>query len=668
MKNSLITAGDLLPSLKTECPNCGVRYEDLSFVCPLDNTVLIEEPPRGTTIFACYAYRSILGAGGGGVVFKAHHQVLDIEVAVKMLLRNHSDFDVRRFQQEAKTACLLQHENIVYVREFGISENGQPYMIMEFLDGQSLDGLVKAKGSLALDETSDIFTGVLKGMSYAHRKGVVHRDLKPSNIMLIKDQGVLVPKIVDFGIAKIIEGNREGAKLTRTGEVFGSPMFMSPEQALGKSVDFRTDIYSAGCVLFYVLTGKPPFAASTVMETLIRHVNDTPPTLAEAAGGKPFPGQLEKVVAKALAKNPADRYNNSSHFAAEFSQALYSKPIVVRTTKDGVPTPAPANRLPIVLVACSFAVAVLLVLAGHFNFYDSESKTPGAQVLLDRYSNSGVLTTLADLTPFSLTKSFVDHVLTSEERDGYNFSLDTPTTDAGVRYLADQITKKHAEIARLDLAKTKISNDSMEAISTLSIRKLEINQTGVTGAGLRAVSKISTLEDLRAGELNDITAEDLPYLGRLTRMRSLDLRFDMLRDFDLSFLAQLKHLNTLELSDTKTSNKAMSSISKLHDLNDLRLARCHVTDDGIKELRGLTSLHVVGLDGCSISTTSIRFLSKNQLWKLYLNNTGIDDVALELLHKQTSLAELSIVGCKRLTPQAVAALQNALPNCNIQGP
>jgi eukaryotic-like serine/threonine-protein kinase len=666
MKNQEITAGHILPSIKTECPTCGVRYEDLSFVCPDDGTVLIEEPAPGTTLFACYEYRSMLGAGGGGVVFKARHQVLDIEVAVKMLLRNHSFFDVRRFQQEAKAACLLQHENIVYVREFGVSEHGQPYMIMEYLNGQSLDHVIKHKGPMAIDEAHDIFTGIFNGMSYAHRKGVVHRDLKPSNIMLTNNEGESIGKVVDFGIAKIIEGRREGLHLTRTGEVFGSPMYMSPEQALGKPVDFRTDIYSAGCVLYYALTGKPPLSANNTLETLFKHINETPPTLAEASGGKPFPGQLEKVVAKSLAKNPADRYSNFNHFAAEFSQAIHSKPVLVLTSKTPGPVTTAVNKVPIALVVCSFIVAVALAIESRFSLQHADAKPKLAAALFDRGGGSSEdLTALADLTPLGITKTIADQTMKVDARDGYEFDLSDQTTDLCVKYIVQQISKKHAEVARLDLAKCMVSNNSMEMLSTIPIKRLSISETKVTGVGLRAVGKISTLEELRAVGLKDVTDQDLASLGKLRRLRVLDLRNDSLANFDLSFLGQLKHLTVLDLGYTSISNRVMLHVSKLRDLNELCLGRCKVTDDGIRELRGLTSLHIVDLIGCSITTDSVRSLSNNQLWKLYLDNTNIDDAALELLHKQECLAELSISGCRFLTTPGIAALQRALPNCHI---
>jgi serine/threonine protein kinase len=660
MKNREISSSDILPSLKAQCPSCGARYEELCFVCPTDGTILIEEPPPGTTMFGCYQYLSLLGAGGCGVVFKAHHQILDIPVAIKVLLRNHSTLDVRRFQQEAKAACLLQHENIVYVREFGISENEHPYMIMEYLNGESLAAAIKRKGSLSFVEANDVFAGVFKGMSHAHRKGVVHRDLKPSNIVLAYDQEEFVPKVVDFGIAKIIESRFEGANLTRTGEVFGSPMYMSPEQALGKSVDPRTDIYSAGCVLFHALTGRPPIMADTAMEMLIRHINDQPPTLAEAAGGKPFPGQLEKVVAKAMAKNPADRQNNFTQFAAELSQAIYSKPILVLTSKaPGVVNTL--NKALIVLLVASLAVGIGMAVTSQFGFQDADSKPKRAPQSVEHED----LTPLAEITPTGWTKSVVDEILKTPKREGYNFNFDANSTDECIKYLVAQARQKRAEIGEIDLSRTRISNASLEMLTAIPIRSLWINDTQLSGAGLHSVSKMETLEELHAFKLKNITDQDLTSLAKLQRLRYLDLGRDQIAKLDLSFLAQLKQLNALELKDTKVSDKVMPYLRNLHELHVLSLPRCNVTDEGIEQLRGLTTLHELDLTGCAITTESVRALSNNQLWKLYLDQTDIDDDALKLLHKQKSLVVLSIKKCPRLTVKGIAAIHNALPNCQL---
>ncbi|MGH7490617.1 MAG: serine/threonine protein kinase, partial [bacterium] len=159
----------------------------------------------------------------------------------------------------------------------------------------------------------EIFVPICEGLAHAHAHGVIHRDLKPGNIVVTENSGEYVPKIVDFGIAKFDTGESEAEALTRTGEIFGTPFYMSPEQCMGETVDQRSDIYSVGCVLFETLTGTPPFPGQTALETMMRHRVDTPPTLKEASLGVAFPEKLEQLVRKTLEKNPDNRYQNCQY-------------------------------------------------------------------------------------------------------------------------------------------------------------------------------------------------------------------------------------------------------------------------------------------------------------------------------------------------------------------
>ncbi len=312
---------------KRACIVCGKEYEGEETVCPEDRTPLTplsSERTTGAVIADRYEILSTIGTGGMGVVYKARHRLMKRVVAIKML---HAQYvstasTLRRFQQEAQAASSLNHPHILTVYDFGLTEDGQPYLVMDFLEGRTLAEVLTEEGNLPVERAVDIFTQACAGLSHAHQKGIIHRDIKPSNIMLVTlDDRPDFVKIVDFGIAKILSmegGAAESDHLTRTGEVFGSPLYMSPEQCRGKELDPRTDIYSLGCVLYRTLTGAAPFMGQDQLECMFKHVNETPSPFSEVCPDLNLPAGLEKVVFKALAKNPGERYQTMH----DFRQAL----------------------------------------------------------------------------------------------------------------------------------------------------------------------------------------------------------------------------------------------------------------------------------------------------------------------------------------------------------
>lgn len=257
----------------------------------------------GQTIAGRLEILSKLGEGGMAVVYKARHVMLDRIVAVKLIKPGvMQEKAAMRFQQEAKAATALNHKNIATVREFGYDENGA-YLVMDFVDGIPLSDFIKQESKLTPERTKKIISQICDGLEHAHNSGVVHRDLKPANIIIARNSsGEEFPKIVDFGIAKLVDEESQG-NLTQTGEVFGTPNYMSPEQCLGKKADRRSDIYSLGCVIHECLTGAPPFVSDAALETLMKHVNvEFQPQKNKA------PKYFMNAIQGCLEKNPEDRW------------------------------------------------------------------------------------------------------------------------------------------------------------------------------------------------------------------------------------------------------------------------------------------------------------------------------------------------------------------------
>jgi serine/threonine protein kinase len=262
-----------------------------------------------------------IGTGGMGSVYKASQPAMNRMVAIKILhpkLAGRQDL-TSRFRREARAMSQLTHPNTTKVFMFGeLPEDGSLYIVMEYLEGRNLNQTVKKGGPMAVERAIPMLVAVCGALEEAHRMGIVHRDLKPENIFLCRVGNIPdFPKVLDFGLAKVTERQmRPGSIiLTQEGMVFGTPEFMSPEQAQGKTLDARSDIYSLAVILYEVLTGKLPFHANTPMEFIQKHVLETPISINERVEGLTFPVGLWEVLAKALAKRPEERFQTATDFA-----------------------------------------------------------------------------------------------------------------------------------------------------------------------------------------------------------------------------------------------------------------------------------------------------------------------------------------------------------------
>jgi serine/threonine-protein kinase len=322
---------------------------------PALSDIAIEFKP-GDIVGGAYEIIDLLGQGGMGNIYRARHNIMLEEYALKTLRAEKlTDVSWKRFQKEAQAIGRMNHPNIVAIYNFGLHEGTVPYYVMAQLQGKTLEKLIADGGPLPLAEALPIFVEVCIGMGYAHKKGIVHRDVKPPNIVVL-DQGQAGSrvKIVDFGIVKLSEDAGSNQQLTNIGEVCGSPYYMSPEQCEASTIDARSDVYSLGCTLFEVLTGAPPFRGRNVVDTMLKHQSAVPATLQAASGGKAFPPMLEQVVAKMLAKSPSDRYQTMEEAASDLQTIIDSKDTRVAraagvsssTTAPGVSssTMAPAQQ------------------------------------------------------------------------------------------------------------------------------------------------------------------------------------------------------------------------------------------------------------------------------------------------------------------------------------
>ncbi|HEY9715465.1 MAG TPA: serine/threonine-protein kinase, partial [Chroococcales cyanobacterium] len=281
------------------CLECNRQFTGIAVACPHDGTLLVnvvQDPLIGTTLAGNYEIMEVIGHGGMGVVYKARHALMDRIVAIKMLQANliSDSMSVKRFQQESKAASRISHPHVITVYDFGISPQGQPYIVMDFLQGLSLADVIKNEGQVSVERTIKILSQACDALDHAHKQGVVHRDLKPTNVVLINyDDDQDFVKVVDFGVAKLMEqSGAEGQRLTQAGEVCGSPVYMSPEQCTGLELDARSDIYSMGIVIYETLTGKLPLLGKTMVETMSKHISEMPLAFNQARPDLYIPERL----------------------------------------------------------------------------------------------------------------------------------------------------------------------------------------------------------------------------------------------------------------------------------------------------------------------------------------------------------------------------------------
>ncbi|MDB4906459.1 MAG: hypothetical protein JWO05_1243 [Gemmatimonadetes bacterium] len=321
------------------CPQCGTEYELDQRFCPKDGTTLrMQEGATdlvGSIIADRYHVLRKLGEGGMGQVYLAEHVKMGRKSAVKVMnpgMVNDSDA-ISRFNREASNASRINHPNVCAVYDFGETPEGIIYLAMEYIEGQSLNGLIEDQGALNPLRAADIARQTGEALSVAHDMGIVHRDLKPDNIMLTKNRdGSDCVKVVDFGIAKA--ANSEAQKVTKTGLVVGTPEYMSPEQLAGDKLDGRSDIYALGLVAFNMLTGKLPFPAETVQESMIMRLTDKPRQLAEMKGDTTWSAEVQDVLNKALERDASLRYQTANQFGKELYKAVESMPASAMST-DG---------------------------------------------------------------------------------------------------------------------------------------------------------------------------------------------------------------------------------------------------------------------------------------------------------------------------------------------
>ena len=338
------------------CPACHKTYPGDYNVCPADQTALqsSREFQPGMVIRNKYEIVARIGVGGMGVVYRGRHLTFNEVCAIKILndsIAEDKNF-LQRFQTEAVVTRKLRHPNAVRVDDFDYTDDGRPFIVMELVEGKNVGEILQAEGPFAVPRAMRIATEVARALGAAHKLGFVHRDIKPGNIVLTQDdRGQEIAKVLDFGIAKLRQGagDTSGMTMTMTGMVVGTPLYMSPEQFMGKKageIDGRTDLYSLGVVLYQMVTAQLPFEGDTLYSLMMQHIQGIVRPPDEIAPERHIPNSLSQLILKSIDKDREARFQNADEFVAALEQVNITgtssrSSVPAGMLSDSSPVPAP---------------------------------------------------------------------------------------------------------------------------------------------------------------------------------------------------------------------------------------------------------------------------------------------------------------------------------------
>ncbi len=590
------------------CQHCGLELAPGSTACPQHGPVLgavCHEELLLKEFGGRYEFISLVSSGGMGVIYKAKQLLLNKDVAIKML-HSHlaSEQAIARFQQEAKAASTLDHPGIITVHDFGISEHGQAYMVMDYVEGKPLSAVIEDEGQLDCARAFQIFIQICNAVEHAHSKGILHRDLKPSNIMISDTSDGIQTKLVDFGIAKI----HDQISLTQTGDVLGSPPYMSPEQCRGHNIDRRSDIYALGCVMYEALTGHPPFTGASLVEIIFKQINEKPLSITKSRPDLKFPSALAQIINTTLEKDPNDRYQTVEKIRTDIEKLLSSQLSVKYVNRRR----RRFFKLMVFLAIISWAISIALVL----------------------------------------------YKETSEK--------DFKKTRAELKQMIVESNKSHTlELMNLTIDDHKFDDRDLALLRGLkNLEVLNMRYTNITDDGLSNLSGLNNLKELRVSG-TQVHGPGLIHLKSLPKLTALSLSELSISPNGLTALPELKHLKELHISQHPLSNETLEAVSQMQGVQNLEIKSAEITDEKFVYIARLQGLKSLDITYNKISDKSIpEILKLKHLTVLHMGANSVSDEGIKKLVALPNLTYVKVMGGD-VTLKGLEGLRRLMPNCVI---
>lgn len=668
--------------------------------------------PNGTVIDKKYRILGLVGMGGMGAVYRVHHELLNKDLALKTFrAADYLEDSWKRFQNEAKILASLRDAHIVDIYDFGFAENKMPYYTMELLQGENLEDKLKREGSMRFDTTMQAFIQACRGLHTAHKKGILHRDVKPANFFLQNTarsnhreerdyKSVYSLKVLDFGIADLL--TREAQATTGQGAIFGSPLYMSPEQADGRSLTAASDIYSLGCALYQCLCGEPPFYGATALDTILLHQTAPPPALSVKFAGE-VPARLDGLIYKMLAKHPEKRFESIKQVEAELE--ILARAEVSGNTfvlNNGVASPhieqvessiqntgeqrRKRQLTTFMLVAASLGVTAMAIsIPLHNLFYKGKPSTPLASAIETGETLPDQAKVRAHhYDPNDTDPSVITMTKAVEATTGKQFfdvlKEKSPIISAG---LADDFKYNVTTREMLAIGKKRFVFPGKRSIGTLTYKDANSKETifdclntVVVPANASLLFHASLMFKENPQLLRGFAPDDLDmimlkfkdgnlilddefgygkaHITEICRLTGIQCLFLSLCDVTSDILPEinkLKNLTVFSICGVKKDASWLAKMDRLPKLTQLSISECDGAAAVIRRLAKGSSAISLDLDHCNLQASDIKELCKiTELRSLNLaQNTSLTDEDIKHLEQLKFLSELDVSGLP-LTP------------------
>ncbi len=574
-----------------------------------------------------------IGRGGMGVVYEGLDVTLGRKVAVK--LANGSALSPRkiaRFHREARLTARLNHPGIVKLLDFGVDESNQPFLVLEFLEGESLKTLIDRRGEIELRALLSIFVSIAEAMAEAHKEGVIHRDLSPGNILVTDPEKALI-KIIDFGIGKAVEQWDYPSGVTSRNSIIGNPTYLSPEQITGEEIDSRTDIYTFGCSLFEAVTGKQMYFGDTNYEILQKHLKEPTPDLDIETCDRRTNISLDSLIKRCTAKKIQDRYQCMSEIIADLN-AIQEQ---ISAPSKSLPDfgDAPASKREGGSKSILLPVLAFCLLGGiTFSFYpEKKVERPEAATrseLVNRFFELDSTPAQPDPAP-------------AQPAEQYRIEL-TP---------AELCSWKGAGNKEIEIKNHAFVPGELETLSpgapleTIRLENCTIDSTCLESLSRTALTRL-TLKNCH------LDRQAMYSLGKLRGLRSLKMCGTRCDRPDLIPVGSLRRLMTLELQDNLwLEDRHIRELPRLTNLRRLSLSSTSITDKTLAMIGKMPGLQVVILRNTRVGDKGVGFLEGSNIMNLSLEGTKITSRSLYALARIPALRKLFISDCPNITPVAI---------------